>query len=144
MAVSQKNFESPEDMPIDLQLDLLVDEELPDQARRALLKSLDHTPGRWRDLSIRFLQRQVENKALRQLLAGKAAEISQPQTQSSNMQIRRWLTPTRYFAVAAGLLIVTTSALIVLHFADHATSNGVAKTEGVTPPSSLRCAPRDA
>ncbi len=59
----------PQDQ-IDLAVDLLVDNELPEEQRRSLLGRLDNVPGGWRSVGIRFLQRQVERDAARRLLSG--------------------------------------------------------------------------
>ena len=58
-------------LPLDLRMDLLVDGELPEEDRRAFLRQLDHAePGCWRDLAIRFLQRQTEKETAHALMAG--------------------------------------------------------------------------
>ena len=114
MADRQENLEAA-DLPIDLQLDLLVDEELPEDRRRALLKSLDKTPGRWRDLSIRFLERQVEKKTIHQLITGKSPEAKCQDAAPQNFPIRHWLTPMRFTGIAAGLAIAAGSAIVALH-----------------------------
>ena len=60
----------PADAPLDLQLDLLVDGELPEARRRTLLVSLDRAPDQWRGLAIRFLQQQTEKQSIRALMNG--------------------------------------------------------------------------
>ncbi|MCL2639705.1 MAG: hypothetical protein FWD53_02560 [Phycisphaerales bacterium] len=99
-------------LPIDERLDLLVDEELPEQQRRELLLWLDANPRRWRDLSIRFLQRQVENKAIGELLAVKTGAKASVDLRST---AKRGGTG-RYVAMAAGLLGMVVSALVVVYF----------------------------
>src|SRR5262245_29120714 len=108
----EENYQFPgegsgEAMPIDLQLDLLVDEELPEQQRRTLLLWLDSNPQRWRDLSIRFLQRQVENKSIRELLAAKTAGMP---AVVKTAEMPRTRASRRYMAIAAGLLVAIGSA----------------------------------
>jgi len=107
-------------LPIDEQLDLLVDEELPEQQRQALLLWLDANPQRWRDLSIRFLQRQVENKAIRDLLATKTSVnastcVTEEPREEPRMVMRGF--DARYFATAAGLLFMAFSAFLFVRFA---------------------------
>jgi len=50
------------------EVDLLVDGELAEEKREALLSSLDGEPGRWRTVAIRFLERQVEKETVRGLM----------------------------------------------------------------------------
>ena len=52
----------------DLAMDMLVDDELPEDRRRALLESIEKNPGVWRSLSLHFLARQVERRAVREIL----------------------------------------------------------------------------
>jgi hypothetical protein len=60
---------------MDLYLDLLVDDELPEEKRAEVLRGM--TDGEWRELSLRFLQRQVEKKSVRELMAGEARRREQ-------------------------------------------------------------------
>ncbi|MCL2646623.1 MAG: hypothetical protein FWD61_06405 [Phycisphaerales bacterium] len=113
---------------IDEQLDLLVDEELPERQRQALLLWLDANPRRWRDLSIRFLQRQVENKAIRDLLAAKTStnaydapsrdrkETTGLVSESHGRSLTVAARGVRYLAMAAGLLTLVTAAFLAVHF----------------------------
>jgi len=107
-------------MTIDEQLDLLVDEELPEQQRQELLLWLDANPRRWRDLSIRFLQQQVENKAIGELLAAKTGARTSVDLRSTAKQ---WNTG-RYLAMAAGLLVMAISAMLVVYFAGKSGGGG--------------------
>jgi hypothetical protein len=100
-----------EELPLDFELDLLVDEELAEDRRRELLKSLDKAPAHWRDLSIRFLERQVERKAARQLISG-APAASKPAKVEAEVPPTYLFSSYRFLAVAAGLLIAVTSALV--------------------------------
>ena len=52
----------------DLAMDMLVDDELPEDRRRDLLNGIENTPDGWRNLSIHFLARQVERRAVREML----------------------------------------------------------------------------
>jgi hypothetical protein len=58
---------------IDAALDMLVDDELPEQPRRELLEQMDQTADGWRAVAIRFLQRQVERRAVRSMVSPAAA-----------------------------------------------------------------------
>jgi hypothetical protein len=108
-------------LPLDLQLDLLVDEELPEEVRVALLARLDSEPGRWRELSIRFLQRQVERRSVRELMDGGRvlpvdfeAAVRDEVGRLYRFPGMRWATAPRLIGVAAGLLIATTSVLVTV------------------------------
>jgi hypothetical protein len=121
---TMSDFSPPENLPLDLQLDLLVDEELPEEQRRALLLSLDGEPGRWRDLSIRFLERQVERKAIGQLIAGEAPLPVETATFEFRAQsIRHPGFFRRSTALAAGLFVAAASALITIYFVNHGNSS---------------------
>ena len=106
----------PDDTPLDLRLDLLVDGELPEPRRRELLRSLDRRPAAWRTLALRFLQHQTEKQSVRALMAGGSlvpVDIAPPSARARRPIIGRvgWL---RITGVAAGLLIAFTSALVTL------------------------------
>ena len=107
---TQKKMEEP--LPLDLQLDLLVDEELPETERKALLRSLDARPETWRELSIRFLQRQVERRSSQQLIEGGALVVHDavPPVYRFPGALRTLLTRGRLSAIAASLIIAAGSA----------------------------------
>jgi hypothetical protein len=107
------------DMPLELQLDLLVDAELPDPQRRVLLRKLEQRAEmeEWRDLAIRFLHRQVEKQTVRDLMAGgsilplELLDITPPR----RFRLAGWLRSPGVMATAAGMLIAATSAVITLY-----------------------------
>jgi hypothetical protein len=125
-------FPAPEELPRDLQLDLLVDEELPEEQRRSLLMSLDGEPSGWRDLSIRFLERQVERKAVGQLVAGQAARTVEPA--KSELRVQNVGLYRGYTALAAGLLVAVASALVTIYFVNHGNSIKTDQSEVITTP----------
>ena len=105
-----------DDVPLDLQLDLLVDGELPEARRRTLLASLNGQPDGWRAVALRFLERQTEKQSVRALMAGGQlvpASIDLPETGARRSVLARigW---RRLTAVAAGLFIAASSALVTL------------------------------
>src|ERR1035437_7354021 len=114
----EKNEKPQDELPLELELDLLVDEELPEARRRELLTSLDKVPAHWRDLSIRFVARQVEKKSARQLIAAgsmktlRSVETDVPPAPIHKFPALQWLTPMRFAGIAAGLLIAVSSALV--------------------------------
>ncbi|MGC8624515.1 MAG: hypothetical protein ACP5VQ_04555 [Phycisphaerae bacterium] len=57
----------------DMAWDMLVDDELPEEQRRELLKTIEKTPDGWRRLALHFLARQVERRAVREMLEGRTA-----------------------------------------------------------------------
>ncbi len=101
-------------MPLELQLDLLVDEELPEDRRRALLLELDRdsTGAGWRTLSLRFLERQGERRSVRDLIAG--GRLLPVEEAPANYKIPRsgWSHWRGVASVAAGLFIAFGSALV--------------------------------
>jgi hypothetical protein len=104
-----------DDVPTDLLLDLLVDGELPEQRRRALLVSLDGQPEQWRDLALRFLQQQTEKQTVQALVAGGNLV---PVADARKAPVRRPILGRvgwqRLTAIAAGLFIAASSALVTL------------------------------
>ncbi|HVX85177.1 MAG TPA: hypothetical protein VH253_10370 [Phycisphaerae bacterium] len=116
--------DSETELPLDMQLDLLVDEELREDARSLLLARMEMEPGRWRELALRFLQRQVERRAARELIAGgRMVDVDiQGELQEASLGMNRmwggkgggWMGTRGMTRVAAGLLIATTSALITV------------------------------
>jgi anti-sigma factor RsiW len=68
MAILTEN--NADDAPVRLQrqLDLLVDDELSAERRGDLLQRMDRTPGGWRMVAMRFLQYQVERRAVREMI----------------------------------------------------------------------------
>ena len=62
------DMKKPDAMTLDLHVDLLVDGELTDQQRAALLRAAEQEPTRWRAIAMRFLARQTEKQAVRQLM----------------------------------------------------------------------------
>lgn len=65
---------SPEQLELDMQIDMLVDNELPEPDRKALLEKCEKQSTGWRKVAIRFLERQTEHKTVRDLIAGKTQE----------------------------------------------------------------------
>lgn len=53
--------------------DLLVDGELPEEARREFLRRLDHSPDGWRRLALTFLEAQAWRRSMGELLAPQRA-----------------------------------------------------------------------
>jgi hypothetical protein len=105
-----------DDLPLDLQMDLLVDGELPEPRRRALLASLDGQPGQWRAVALRFLQHQTEKQTVSALMAGGQlipATVA-PQAARTGRSVIGRIGWRRLSAVAAGLLIAVTSALLTM------------------------------
>ncbi len=115
-----------DDLPVELQLDLLVDGELAEARRRDLLVSLDERPAGWRALALRFLQQQTEKQSVRALMAGgKLVPVENPQAHRPIIGRIGWY---RLTAVAAGLFIAAGTALVTLV---------VVKPLGVAPTPSL-------
>jgi len=93
------------------QLDLLVDGELPDGQRRALLASLDDCPGGWRRCALAFLEAQCWREGLRAMPSGPAKETQTAvadRHRASSGSGRRTL-----LAMAASFLIALALGLLV-------------------------------
>ena len=107
---------STERMPMELQLDLLVDGELAEDQRKALLLRLnDEPPGPWRDLGVRFLQRQMEREGVRQLMAGGSVVPATLLEEPRPVAGRVWRRLSWTMSIAAGLLIVAISAMVTFY-----------------------------
>jgi hypothetical protein len=52
----------------DMAMDMLVDDELPEDRRREMLESIEKHPEAWRTVALHFLARQVERRAVRDIL----------------------------------------------------------------------------
>jgi hypothetical protein len=104
----------PDILPLELQLDLLVDEELPEDRRRALLLELDRDATRagWRTLSLRFLERQVERRSVRDLIAGGRLLPVEDLPANYRLPHSAWIHWRGLGTVAAGLLIAIGSAMV--------------------------------
>jgi len=104
----------PEKLQLDLQFDLLVDNELPEDERRALLESCAAQPDSWRTLATRFLQRQAERTAVRQLISGASSATGEiPATFPFPPRRTPWL-PLR--AVAAILIVGAISGAAGIYY----------------------------
>ena len=115
-------------MPLELQLDLLVDEELPEERRAAVLREMERAPGTWRKLAVRFLERQAERKAARQLIDGGSLVLREPEAGVYKFPgaMGRFLTRGRMLAVAASLLVGAASASITWYVAGRGEAGPVA------------------
>jgi hypothetical protein len=65
---------APAEVPGDLQLDLLVDGELPEADRARLLRYAQDHPEQWRTIALRFLSSQTERQTVLGMLKKPAAE----------------------------------------------------------------------
>ncbi|NNM85469.1 MAG: hypothetical protein HKL96_06920 [Phycisphaerales bacterium] len=92
------------DAEFEAQLDLLVDDELPEDRRTSLLRRIDQSLANWRPLGLRFLERQVERRAARMMLAQAAVGSGHvgkaPSSQRSSMS---WLRMAAAMVLTAGL-----------------------------------------
>jgi hypothetical protein len=126
-----------DEMPVELKLEMLVDAELPEVERRELLLALDREPGRWRELSMRFLERQVEKQAARQWIG--TAAISPPIPEIAGNHPFPTSVPARNYlrSIAAGLLVAAVSAVVTIYAVRQPTGaeagNGAVLTETAGP-----------
>ena len=85
----------------DRRLDLLVDGELGEAQRRALLCQLDHEPGGWRRCALAFLEAQSWKKEFGAIVAPAAARPQSPPAR--RQRTRQWLGTA--MAMAASFLV---------------------------------------
>jgi hypothetical protein len=130
-----------DEIPMELRLDLLVDGELPEADRGRLLLELESAAGGpagpWKDLAIRFLQRQVEKETVRKLMDGGTlmpVEWAEPVAvapvavadAAPAPVIGRIGAPLMWtLGVAAGLLLVATSAMVTFYLTQPAAKPAV-------------------
>lgn len=88
---------------LEAQLDLLVDAELPEDARRKLLQYIATSREGWKMLAIRFLQRQVESQAVRNLLQNPGEAPSRRPSSSGSQH--RYLTRGPALKLAASIVL---------------------------------------
>jgi hypothetical protein len=100
--MSEQNYLHPAALPVEQQMDLLVDDELPEGPRRTLLKHLDQQPARWRELAVLFLERQTERSVARGAIEGREATRSMYAERIAPFHSNWKITPLK----AAGLLIL--------------------------------------
>jgi hypothetical protein len=136
-ANAYREIDSGDITPLDLQLDLLVDGELPENQRRQVLLALDSPTefaAPWRTLALRFLQRQTEQQAVRQLMAGgNLVPVEFQGPKAAHRHILGRIGPRPLLATAAGLLIAVTSAMITL-YAVQSTGTALAEVHTSLPP----------
>jgi hypothetical protein len=111
-----------EELPVDLQIDLLVDGELDENERRIVLRRMEelgsHAAVGWRELALRFLERQTEQQTVKQLMEGGRllpVEFLPPTSRRNFWHRMKSLQWERPLLVAAGMLIAVTSAVITLY-----------------------------
>ncbi len=117
---SRKN---PEQVELDMQIDLLVDNELPESDRKALIEKCEKQNGCWRSLAIRFLERQTERRTVRDLIAGKTQEsVYEPDTHPIYSFKLPFGLDVR--SVAAVLLIAVGAGSMGMYYGQRAINNG--------------------
>ena len=100
-------------MPSDeAELDALVDDELDDDRRRVFLQKMDREPAGWRRVALRFLQRQVERRVVRDLMGATQPRVK-PESRNSDSGIVRFYPALRIAAMA--LLVVGLVELLTPH-----------------------------
>ena len=100
----------------DLQLDLLVDDELPETQRTQVLRAMDAAPGRWRALAIRFMQRQVERTAIRQVMGQNTLQRDNAKTPGTLPFPAK---AVHQFRMAAAFIVTAGLAAIIALYVQH-------------------------
>jgi hypothetical protein len=93
---------------MEMKLEMLVDDELPEQDRAAMLRGMSE--AEWKELSLRFLQRQVERKGVRQLID--AGSVYPEDRIPAALPFRKKESRKWAYGIAAGLMIAVASAAI--------------------------------
>ena len=86
-------------------LDMLVDDELSEESRRELLQNLEQADGGWQTLAIRFLERQVERRAIRSMVQPAAAQSASSWRILGTLRIAATLLITASIFGLAGLYV---------------------------------------
>lgn len=119
MAANAYRESASDNSPLDFRLDMLVDGELPEEQRRELLLTIDRqgdTHGSWRSVALRFLQRQTEQQAVRQLMdGGTVVPVEFVPELTARRSVLGRIRPWPVMAAAAGLLIAIASATITFY-----------------------------
>ncbi len=91
----------------DILFDRLVDGELSDAERQALLESLDERPREWRRCALAFLEAQSWREEMRRVAAKPQAALTVAKTVAPNVPAKRTTmrAAAQWLAVAAGLLV---------------------------------------
>jgi hypothetical protein len=89
-------------MAIERQIDLLVDGELGENGRRALLLRLDGEPNGWRRCALAFLEGQAWRESL---IPANAVNLAQPAVVQPRLRPSRWRPVGRLAGLAAALAL---------------------------------------
>jgi hypothetical protein len=118
MSANQYSAGQPSGMPSDeAELDALVDDELDDDRRRAFLQKMDREPAGWRRVALRFLQRQVERRVVRDLMSA-TPNRAKPESRKSDAGFVRFYPVLRVAAMA--VLVIGLVELLTPHNARNA------------------------
>ncbi|HEY4329553.1 MAG TPA: hypothetical protein VGN88_07445 [Phycisphaerae bacterium] len=114
--MAQKVLDIPDFDDVDLQMDLLVDGELPEGQRKLLLSSLDKEPAAWRKVGLRFLNRQMEKESVRALMAGgRVVPVELVPAEKTRSWVIGRISFRAMMATAAGLLIALISSTLTFY-----------------------------
>ena len=87
------------------QIDRLVDGELSTEARRALLKSLDATPGAWRRCALAFVESQSLGQELSAIAAESVPAMANLDSSRPTVRSKAASDAAGWFAMAAAVLV---------------------------------------
>ncbi len=93
------------------ELDLLVDDELPETRRSALLRRMDQFSDGWRQIALCFLEHQAQRRAFRELVSGNANRVGHEKSVKQSGAPHRFLTSENLRIAAAVLLTATIFSL---------------------------------
>ncbi len=97
------------------ELDLLVDDELPETRRSALLRRMDQFSDGWRRMALCFLEHQAQRRAFRDLVSGNADRVGNGKSVHQSGTPHRFLTSENLRIAAAVLLTATIFSLAEIY-----------------------------
>lgn len=93
------------------ELDLLVDDELPETRRSALLRRMDQFSDGWRQIALCFLEHQAQRRAFRDLVSGNADRVATGKSMNQTAASHRFFTSENMRIAAAVLLTASIFSL---------------------------------
>ena len=120
----------PDDLKLEMMLEMLVDDELPEGQRANLLRSLDSMPQQWRTLAIRFLERQTEHASVKEFIRRSSAASAAP----AGIIYKFPASKSRHAArIAAGLILLAglSGVMVIMMARKQPTSTPIASNNEV-------------
>ena len=103
------------DLATQAELDMLVDDELPEQRRSALLRRMDQFSDGWRNVALCFLEHQAQRRAFRDLVSGAVSRPSAGKNAKDINASRFFFAPDTLRIAAAVLVTASIFSLAGLY-----------------------------